>query len=110
MIAEPFEVGRAVTSRQGHDRGRAFLVVALPDERYALIADGDTRTLTHPKKKQRKHLRPEPLVAAEALSPQHARAGTADAAIRKALSQLKAKGNAGADRMTDKEEYALVQK
>ena len=43
MKAIPIEAGRVVVSTQGHDRGRAFLVVAALDERYVTIADGDTR-------------------------------------------------------------------
>ena len=39
------ELGRVVFSKQGHDKGKAFLVVGLVDETYVLIADGDSRKL-----------------------------------------------------------------
>ena len=109
MKAIPMEPGRAVVSTQGHDRGRAFLVVQVLDERYVTIADGDTRKVARPKKKQRKHVRPAPQTFPEALSAPLIRAGAADAAIRKALATLIKPENAGADRITNKEECALVQ-
>ena len=113
MKATPNEIGRVVVSTQGHDRGRRFLVVGLVDERHVLIADGDTRKLNHPKKKQRKHLDAEPTLAAEAADAVRAGLNTADSAIRKALratAPQTSTGSAGAVRSTDKEEYALVQK
>ena len=107
-----FEVGRVVVSKQGHDQGRSFLIVALLDERYALIADGDTRKLEHPKKKQLKHLRAQPQVATDVL-PQIAKcAQTADSAIRKALAHCAVQSTPGsqrAKRRINKEEYAFVQ-
>jgi large subunit ribosomal protein L14e len=111
--ANPHEVGRVVISLRGHDRGRRFLVVGLVDERYVLIADGDTRKLEHPKKKQICHLNAEPEIAEAALPSVLARSQTADSAIRKALAAWetkKAQAPAGAEGMTDKEECVLVQK
>ena len=112
MKAFPHEIGQVVVSLRGHDRGRRFLIVGLIDERYALIADGDTRKLGHPKKKQLKHLRAEPVVAEAAIPDIEKRAQTADSALRKALKAT-APGTqtapSGALRITDKEEYALVQ-
>jgi large subunit ribosomal protein L14e len=79
------ELGRVVLSKQGHDKGKAFLVVGLADEKHVLIADGDSRKLAKPKKKQAKHLIPKPFVAAAALDAILRRAQTADSDIRKAL-------------------------
>ena len=56
----PFEPGRVVLSKQGHDKGRLFLVVGLADEKHVFIADGSSRTLEKPKKKQTKHLHAKP--------------------------------------------------
>lgn len=109
MKAQANEIGRVVISKQGHDKDRMFVVVALVDESYVLIADGNTRKLASPKKKKCKHLRALPDCAAEALSPQHRQAGTADAAIRKALALLTAHANTQPKRITNKEECALVQ-
>ncbi len=110
MKANPHEIGRVVISAQGHDKGRWFLVVGLADERYVLIADGDTRKLEKPKKKQVKHLRTEPVIAQEALGEITAHAKTADSAIRKALKAAKVMlAPSGAGRNTDEEECVLVQ-
>ncbi|MCL1854946.1 MAG: KOW domain-containing RNA-binding protein [Clostridia bacterium] len=57
MKVKLFEIGRAALSRQGHDKGRWFVVVGVLDEGYVLIADGRTRLLEKPKKKQCKHLK-----------------------------------------------------
>jgi large subunit ribosomal protein L14e len=110
--ANPQQIGRVVVSTQGHDQGRRFVVVGIVDERHVLIADGDTRKLDHPKKKQLKHLRAEPILAPDALTDARRRAHTADSAIRKALLALSpaaSQGREQADRSTDKEEYAFVQ-
>ena len=79
------ELGRVVLSKQGHDKGKAFLVVGLVDEKYVLIADGESRKLCKPKKKQVKHLVPKPYVAADVLDSILGQAQTADSDIRKAL-------------------------
>ncbi len=112
MKANPLEPGRVVVSTQGHDRGRRFVVVGVVDERTVLIADGDTRKLEKPKKKKLMHLRAEPGMVKDALSPDARRAHTADSAIRKALKALspaQPQSPGQADRKTDKEEYAFVQ-
>jgi large subunit ribosomal protein L14e len=108
--ANPHEIGRVVISGQGHDKGRWFVVVGLVDERYVLIADGDTRKMENPKKKQVKHLSAEPETADEAVDAIRAHAQTADSAIRKALKAAQARlAPAGTGRNTDKEECVLVQ-
>ena len=113
MKAIPMELGRLAISRQGHDKGRVFAVVGMVDERFVLIADGDTRKAEHPKKKQVKHLRALPALATDALEPVARHDSTADSAIRKAIRQYAdahPESNPAQDRMTNKEEYALVQK
>lgn len=56
MIREPLEIGRVVRSKAGRDAGRRFVVMALLDDEYVLIADGDVRKVEKPKRKKRKHL------------------------------------------------------
>jgi ribosomal protein L14E/L6E/L27E len=112
LKADPRELGRVVQSTQGHDRGRWFLVVGLVDERFVLIADGETRKLEKPKKKQVKHLLTVPAIAEDTLKQIRDGSQNADSAIRKALKTLVPKmqnGSTGAARKTDKEECALVQ-
>ena len=52
----PLMPGSIVLSRAGRDQGRWFVVMALPEEEYALIADGELRKVEKPKRKKRKHL------------------------------------------------------
>ncbi|MCM1367528.1 MAG: KOW domain-containing RNA-binding protein [Roseburia sp.] len=51
------ETGDIVISLAGHDRGKPFVIVAQVSEKFALIADGQTRSLENPKLKRTKHLR-----------------------------------------------------
>ena len=65
MKADPREIGRVVISKQGHDKGKAYVVTAVLDERYVLLCDGAARRLEKPKKKQAKHLRALPQLVEE---------------------------------------------
>lgn len=47
--------GTVVRSRQGHDEGRLYLVLATEDDTLWL-ADGRYRTIDHPKRKNAKHV------------------------------------------------------
>jgi len=53
----PMPLGAVVRSIAGRDGGRLFIVVGLPDDEFALIADGDLRKVEKPKRKKRKHLK-----------------------------------------------------
>lgn len=50
-----FTAGQIVFSKSGHDKGGAFIVIALEEE-YLYIADGKRRTLEKPKRKKIKHV------------------------------------------------------
>lgn len=50
-----FTTGQIVFSKSGHDKGGAFIVIALEEE-YLYIADGKRRTLEKPKRKKIKHV------------------------------------------------------
>ena len=85
MTYEPLSEGGIVRSRAGRDRGRTFVVRKVLDADYVLLVDGTLRTLEHPKKKKRKHLKlvREPLAGiAERLS----QGNTENHEIRKWLS------------------------
>ncbi len=99
------ELGRVAVSKQGHDKGRAFVVVGLVDDRHVLIADGDSRKLAKPKKKQVKHLIPQPHIAAEILGVIQSKAQTADSDIRKALQTYR---YTVSTRLQDKEANTFV--
>ena len=112
MKAIPFELGRLAISKQGHDKGRVFTVIGVADERFVWIADGDTRKANHPKKKQCKHLRALPALLADVPERVARQDSTVDSAIRKAIRQFAEthpEKYPAQNRMTNKEEYALVQ-
>ena len=82
----PFEIGRVVTSTQGRDRKRSFVVLAPPDGDYVMMADGLTRKLEHPKKKKMKHLRPRP-IRMDALETLRAQRRLKDSDVRSFLKE-----------------------
>ena len=49
--------GRLAFSKAGHDKGRLYLIVRQEGER-VWLADGRTRSVQDPKKKNRKHIQP----------------------------------------------------
>ena len=49
--------GRLAFSRAGHDKGKLYLIVRQEGER-VWLADGRTRGVLSPKKKNRKHIQP----------------------------------------------------
>jgi ribosomal protein L14E/L6E/L27E len=78
-------IGRVCTSRAGHDKGCAFLIVGIFDEQYVLMSDGVTRKLAHPKKKKLTHLHLEPQKADEIAKKFAESKEILDADVRKAL-------------------------
>ena len=50
------EVGQLVTSRQGRDLGRKYVVVQFYDDNHVAVADGLVRRTSRPKRKNVKHL------------------------------------------------------
>ena len=54
MMIKP---GTLVQSLAGRDKGRYAIVVDLPEDNFALIADGKLRKVDAPKKKKLKHLK-----------------------------------------------------
>ena len=51
------QIGDIVVSRAGHDTGDPFVVIAVMNEQFVLIADGKSRTVEKPKLKRKRHLR-----------------------------------------------------
>ena len=78
-------IGHVCTSRAGHDKGRAFLIMGIHDENHVLISDGDTRKLSRPKKKKLQHLHVEPQKADEIAKKFAESKEILDADVRKAL-------------------------
>lgn len=50
------EVGRIVLSKAGRDKGRAYAILQVINEKYVLIADGKYHKLSFPKLKNIRHL------------------------------------------------------
>ena len=49
--------GRLAFSKAGHDKGKLYLIIREEGER-VWLADGRTRSVQDPKKKNRKHIQP----------------------------------------------------
>ena len=75
--------GTVVRSNAGHDRG-LFMAVLEVNGRFALTADGKTRTIISPKRKNLIHLSP----TAAVLSDEEMES---DSSLRKALRRFQAK-------------------
>ena len=73
----PLEPGRVALATAGRDEGRRFVIVKIVDENFALISDGETRKIDHPKLKKKKHLK-----ATADLMPTNATEMLTNAAIR----------------------------
>lgn len=51
-----FCAGDIVISKAGRDKDKHFVVLAVIDEQYVAVADGDLRRVDNPKRKKWKHL------------------------------------------------------
>lgn len=51
-------LGQVVHSIAGRDKGKYYMVIKKLDERFVLVADGHTRPLSKPKRKNLRHLQP----------------------------------------------------
>ena len=78
-------IGRVCTSRAGHDKGRAFLIVGVFDDNHVLLSDGETRKLSRPKKKKPSHLHVLPQKADEIAKKFAESKEVLDADVRNAL-------------------------
>ncbi|MDE6557546.1 MAG: KOW domain-containing RNA-binding protein [Clostridia bacterium] len=64
-VKNPVE-GGVVQSVQGRDDGKYYVIAEVLENGFVLVADGKTRTLENPKKKNVKHLRLTPRNISEA--------------------------------------------
>lgn len=85
---EGIALGQLVHSRAGRDKNRYFIIVGLVDENYVLIADGDLRKISKPKKKKIKHLVFHDRFAEEIRSALLENKRITDADIRKSLQSM----------------------
>nr|WP_122012816.1 KOW domain-containing RNA-binding protein [Maliibacterium massiliense] len=89
------ELGRIVQSRAGRDAGRACVIVRIVDEHYVLIADGQMRKLSNPKKKKIKHLELKPVVLSGLKEKLEAAKPIFDSEVRKLLEPYNRNEQAG---------------
>jgi large subunit ribosomal protein L14e len=94
MVEYTVEVGRAVESKAGRDKGRLLIITSIVDEQYVTIADGDLRVLDSPKKKKLKHLRLRPEILSSIAEKLNSGTKVFDAELRSALRALKEEDDA----------------
>ena len=111
MKVIPFEPGRIVVSKQGHDTGDWLVITGVVDDKHVLIADGKHRKLEKPKKKQTKHLRAKPILDEGIRQTLEEGKPLLDSDIRKAIAAALeyCTTNMGMNKTKQKEECALVQ-
>ncbi|GIP41474.1 50S ribosomal protein L14 [Paenibacillus sp. J31TS4] len=61
-------IGQIVKILRGRETGQYAVILAVADERFVLIADGDKRKADQPKKKNLLHLQLEDAVSSEVVS------------------------------------------
>ena len=93
-MLEP-ELGVIVTSRAGHDKGRAFVIVGREGSEHLRLADGKTRRIEQPKKKKLRHVHIEPHIACGIREQLAAGKPVQNAELAKALSALGYNTDAG---------------
>ena len=67
MISETM-LGRVVLSKAGRDKGKAFVIIRVVNERYVIVSDGDLRKIENPKMKNVKHLQYTKMQADEVIN------------------------------------------
>ena len=83
-----FKAGMLAVSKAGHDKGRLYVVLGA-DQEFVYLADGRNRSVSSPKKKNRKHIQINyhiPMVLAKALETEQE---LKDEQIKKAIKDYK---------------------
>lgn len=80
-------IGMFAVSRAGHDRETVYIIIE-EDSEYVYVADGKTRTVDRPKKKNKKHIQIVKKVQLE--KPQD---GFKDLDIKRAIKEYQEEGN-----------------
>nr|MBO2483125.1 RNA-binding protein [Bacillaceae bacterium] len=83
--------GRVVKIRQGKDKGQYAIVIKQLDSRTVLIADGEKRTFSRPKKKNLMHLRLCSYVSPEVRNSLNETGQVTNGKLRHALIQFRLK-------------------
>lgn len=80
--------GQFVQSLRGRDRGEFAIIIAIEDERFVYIADGDKRKFDRPKKKSIRHLILEDEVSDEVVDSLSQVGRVSNGKLRYALNQF----------------------
>lgn len=88
MVSGKLRLGQLVTSRAGRDTGERYLVVGKTGDRFVFLANGKTRTLANPKKKNLRHLVFHQAVVEDIERKLEAGEEVKDEEIRQALARL----------------------
>lgn len=94
-------VGQVVISTAGRDTGAPYLVVRILDERFVAIANGRSRSLENPKRKNLRHLKLTPVVYEELGHRLQRGDRVTDAEIQEALAAAVARLEGGAERSAE---------
>lgn len=85
-----FVPGRLVCSTAGRDTGKYYLVIDIVNDTMVQVVDGECRKLKSPKKKNIKHLKVYPQLAAEITAKSHSGQRITDLDVRNGLQRLMA--------------------
>ena len=80
-------IGSIVTSKAGRDKGRTFVVTATEGEEFVMLADGETRRVSRPKKKKLKHLQGSKTICRTIAEKLGAGGCVTNSEVRKALAE-----------------------
>ncbi|REK69119.1 KOW domain-containing RNA-binding protein [Paenibacillus paeoniae] len=81
METQP-QIGQFVKVLRGKDEESYAVVIAIIDERFVLIADGDKRRFDSPKKKNVLHLQLQPAISQEVTTSLHESGRVTNAKLR----------------------------
>lgn len=80
--------GKLAVSKSGHDKGQLYLIVR-EDESYVFLADGEYKTVAHPKKKNKRHIQIIKQIPEEVSSCMSQREGFLDLEVKRAIKLFK---------------------
>jgi len=81
-------LGQLVHSKAGRDKGKYFIIVEIISEEFVMLADGDIRKISNPKKKKIKHLVFHDKIAEEIAQCLKENKNVIDSQIRKCLQSI----------------------
>jgi len=91
-MASKFSLGQVVQSKAGRDEGKLYVVVDVePDQKFLYLADGKTRKVEKPKKKNPRHLNRLNEVLEEIQTKNKARMRITNREVESALKKVREK-------------------